>query len=117
MSNVPYILDILPFSEKSDKLRLILGLRQVNINAYKDKIKFEDWDEMLNYVKNGCFICKFDLKQGYHQIDIKLEDQNYCGEVKHELRVVNYEFRYPSYEFKSTSYNFKFTSNEFKSTS
>ena len=117
MSNVPYILDILPVSENSDKLRLILGLRQVSINAYKDKIKFEDWDETLNYVKNGCFICKFDLKQGYHHIDIKLEDQNYYGKVKHELRVVSYDFRYTSCEFKSTSYNFKFTSSEFKSTS
>ena len=34
---------------------------------------------MLNYVENECFIYKFDIKQGYHHIDIKPEHQKYMG--------------------------------------
>lgn len=42
-------------------------------------MKFEDWDNMLNYVENECFIYKFDIKQGYHHIDIKRGHQKRLG--------------------------------------
>ena len=47
--------------------------------AYKDKTIFEDWDDMLNYVENECFMYKSDIKQGYHHIDIKPKNQKYLG--------------------------------------
>ena len=33
----------------------------------------------LNYLKNECFMYKFDIKQRYHHLDIKLEHQKYLG--------------------------------------
>lgn len=71
MSNAPYIVNPMQVGENVDKVKLILNLRHVNVHIYKDKIKFEDWDDMLNHVENGCFICTFDIKQGQHHIDIK----------------------------------------------
>ena len=73
MENVPYIVNPLSVIEKSDKPRLILDLRLVNMHVYKNKIKFEDWDDMLNYVENEYFMCKFAIKQGYYHINIKPE--------------------------------------------
>ena len=41
---------------------------------------FEEWDDMLNYVENECFMCKkSDIKQGYHHIDIKPKNKKYLG--------------------------------------
>ena len=77
VENVWYIVNPFSVSEKSDKLRLILKLRHVNMHAYKNNIKYENWDDMLNYVENECFMYKFDIKQGYHHIDIKPEHQKY----------------------------------------
>ena len=73
MENVPYFVSPLSVSEKSDKFRLILDLR------HNDKTKFEDWDDMLNYVENECLMYKLDIKQGYYHIDIKPEHQKYLG--------------------------------------
>ena len=50
MENIPVYCKSV--SENSDKLRVILDLRHVNMHVYKDKIKFEDWEVILNYVEN-----------------------------------------------------------------
>ena len=79
MENIPYIVNSLSFSEKSDKLRLILDSKHVNMYVYKDKIKFEDWDGMLNYAENENFKFKFDIKRDYQRIDIKPEHKKCLG--------------------------------------
>ena len=57
--------------DSSGKKRLILDLRYVNMHLYKDKIKFDDWKCFENYLlANKGYLFKFDLKNGYHQIDI-----------------------------------------------
>ena len=55
VENVPYTVNTLSVSERSDKLRLILDLRHTNMHVHEYKVKFEDWDDMLNYVENDCF--------------------------------------------------------------
>ena len=64
----------------SGKKRLILDLRYVNTHVYKDKIKFEDWKCFEHYleVKEG-YLFKFDLKNGYHHIDISEPHQKFLG--------------------------------------
>ena len=64
----------------SGKKRLILDLRYVNGHVYKDKIKFEDWKCFENYLegKKG-YLFKFDLKNGYHHIDIFEPHQKFLG--------------------------------------
>ena len=41
------------------------------MNLYKDKIKLDDWKCFENYLPaNKGYLFKFDLKNGYHHIDI-----------------------------------------------
>ena len=51
-------------------MRLILDLSELNNFVEKKKVKFEDWNVALNYFRKDCFLFKFDLKSGYHHIDI-----------------------------------------------
>ena len=62
------------------KKRLILDLRPyVNQHVFKQKFKFEDWRDALDCFEKGCFFTKFDLKSGYHHLDIFPEHQPYLG--------------------------------------
>ena len=64
----------------SGKKRLILDLRYGNGHVYKDKIKFEDSKCLEHYLegKKG-HLFKFDLKNGYHYIDIFKPHQKFLG--------------------------------------
>ena len=57
-------------TQPGGKQRLILDLRYVNNHVYKQTIKFEDWRTALQYFESGFFFTKFDLKSGYHHLDI-----------------------------------------------
>ena len=50
--------------------RLILDLRLVNQHLYKFKFKYEDYKKALEYFEAGGFAINFDLKSGYHHLDI-----------------------------------------------
>ena len=52
------------------KHRLILDLRYVNDHLEKRKAKFEDWKTFQNYISSENYLFKFDLKSGYHHIEI-----------------------------------------------
>ena len=50
------------------------------MHVYKDKIKFDDWKCFENYLlANKACLFKFDLKNGYHHIDIFDSHQTYLG--------------------------------------
>ena len=55
---------------KSGKKRLILDLHELNRYIWKAKVKFEDYKVALTYFQGQHFMFKFDLKSGYHLIDI-----------------------------------------------
>ena len=75
----PKVLNPLSVSTKGKK-RLILDLRYVNNHLFKDKIKFDDWNSFQNYLEsNKGYLFKFDLKSGYHHVDIFEEHQTYLG--------------------------------------
>ena len=64
----------------SGEKRLILDLRYVNGHVYKDKIKFEDWKCFEHYLEGKKeYLFKFDLKNGYHHIDIFEPHQKFLG--------------------------------------
>ena len=63
--------------QKSGKKRLILDLREVNV--MKQKIKFEDWKRALQYFDKDCYLYKYDLKSGYHHLDIDDQFKTYLG--------------------------------------
>ena len=50
------------------------------MHIYKDKIKYGDWKCFENYLlANKGYLFKFDLKNGYHHIDIFHSHQTYLG--------------------------------------
>ncbi len=73
------VISPLSVSVNKDKKRLILDLRYVNQHIYKQKIKFEDWRTAMNYFSKGKIFTKFDLKSGYHHLDIFPEHQRFLG--------------------------------------
>ena len=51
----------------------------MNKRLWKQSVKSEDWQTFENYVKKGSFMYKFDMRHGYHHIDIFPEYQMYLG--------------------------------------
>ena len=61
------------------KKRLILDLRYINHHVFKQRVKFEYWKVGLDYFEKGSYFTKFDLKSGYHHLDIFPEHQPFLG--------------------------------------
>ena len=79
-SEIPTVVNPLPVNvNSSGKKRLILYLRYVNAHLIKDYIRFDDWTSFETYVSRNNFAYKFDLKQGYHHVDIFSDHQQYLG--------------------------------------
>ena len=70
VSHPPYLVNPLTVSVRGSQKRLILDLSSLNVNVYKDKIKFDDWKAMIHFLAKGIFMFKFDISKGYHHIDI-----------------------------------------------
>ena len=76
----PEIINPLSVSkQKSGKKRLILDLRHVNRHIYKNKFKCEDVSIAKEVLKPGDFMFSFDLKSGYHHIDIFPEHKKFLA--------------------------------------
>ena len=56
--------------QSSGKKRLILDLRHVNLYVFKRKFRCEDVLVALQIFSQGFFLFKFDLKSGYHHVEI-----------------------------------------------
>ena len=75
----PYVVNPLSVSVKNGKERLILDLRHVNQHVFKQKIKFDDWKTMEHFLTEGGYVFSFDIKQGYHHVDMHPESVPYLG--------------------------------------
>ena len=51
----------------------------MNNHLWKEKVKFEVWKVFQNYLSRDGYIFNFDLKSGYHHIDIYPQHQTYLG--------------------------------------
>lgn len=79
-SEPPFVVNPLTVSvNRNGKKRLVLDLRHVNLHVYKQKVKFEDLNCLKNFLKKGGFLINFDLKSGYHHLDIFEPHQKYLG--------------------------------------
>ena len=77
---IPHVVSPLSVSvNSSGKKRLILDLRHVNQYVWKDKVKFEDWRVLRTFVSKGGFLFGFDLKSGYHHVEIFQPHQTFLG--------------------------------------
>ena len=61
------------------KYRLVINLRYLNQFLWKDKFKYEDLRTAMLMFKQGDFVFSFDLKSGYHHVDIYGPHRNYLG--------------------------------------
>ena len=78
----PVVVNPLSVSVQSNgKKRLILDLRHVNFFVKKSKIKFEDAKSFLECLlaRPSAWACSFDIKSGYHHIEIFESDQQFLG--------------------------------------
>ena len=56
--------------QPSGKKRLILDLRLVNLYVFKRKFRCEDISVAIQIFSKGYYLFKFDLKSGYHHVEI-----------------------------------------------
>jgi hypothetical protein len=75
----PFFVSPLSVAENKNKKRLILDLSILNTFIKKEHIKFEDWKVALEYFRKNCYCIKFDLRSGYHHIDVSPKSQTYLG--------------------------------------
>ena len=64
---------------KSGRKRLILDLRHINRLLFKNKFKCEDVSVAKEVLRLGDFMFSFDLKWGYHHIDIFPEHRKFLA--------------------------------------
>ena len=76
----PYICSPLSVvSNSSGKLRLVLNLRYLNQFLWLDRFKYEDMRTAMTMFQKGDYVFSFDLKSGYHHIDIYEPHRRYLG--------------------------------------
>ena len=76
----PFVVNPLSVSiQPCGKKRLILDLRHVNKSLIKQSVKYEDWKIAMAYFAKDAYMFSFDLKSGYHHIDIAHEHQTFLG--------------------------------------
>ena len=67
--------------DPSGKKRLILDVSFLNQYLWKEKIKFDDWKVFEDFIDSDseAYLFKFDLKSGYHHVDIHRDHQKFLG--------------------------------------
>ena len=76
----PFVVNPLSVSiQPCGKKRIILDLRHVNKSLIKQSVKYEDWKIAMAYFAKDAHMFSFDLKSGYHHIDIAHEHQTFLG--------------------------------------
>lgn len=79
-STRPHVINPLSVSvQPNGKKRLILDLRYVNKCLQKRKVKYEDWKVAMIYFEQSAYMFSFDLKSGYHHVEIFESHQTYLG--------------------------------------
>ena len=61
------------------KKRLVINLRYLNQFLKKDSFKYEDLRTLLSMLKSQDYLFKFDLKSGYHHVEITEFHWKYLG--------------------------------------
>ena len=80
LDEAPDIVNPLSLStQSSGKKRLILDLRHVNLYVYKQKFKCEDLKVALSIISRGYSLFKFDLKSGYHHVEVFPEHRKFLA--------------------------------------
>ena len=80
----------------SGKKRLVLDLRYVNKFLWKDKFKYEDIKTAIQMIEKGDYAIIFDLKPGYHHVDIHADYWDFRGKARMGLLYITCSESYHS---------------------
>ena len=75
----PFVINPLTVSDNGSKKRLVLDLRHINQHIVIDHVKYEDWKLALQLLRKDFFVYAFDLKSGYHHIDVHRDFHKFLG--------------------------------------
>ena len=77
---LPTVINPLSVSvQPNGKKRLILDLRSVNLHLYKQKVVFDNINTVLQYLEKDDYMFSFDLKSGYHHVEIFYPHTQFLG--------------------------------------
>ena len=80
VKNVPHVCSPLSVViSNSGKKRLVIDLRYLNQHLLWEKFKYEDLRLAMLMFEKGDFMFSFDLKAGYHHVDIHKKHWQYLG--------------------------------------
>ena len=79
VSDPPHCVNPLTVAENKQKLRLVIDLGFVNGFLKIPKFKYEDLRDVVKFLEKYYFFIKFDVKSGYHHIDIREGHKKYLG--------------------------------------
>ena len=65
--------------QSSGKCRLILDLSYLNKFVWKQSVRYEDIRTVFDLFQSGYFVFTFDLKSGYHHVEIFPDHRQYLG--------------------------------------
>ena len=113
LSSPPVIRNPLTVSvQASGKKRLILDMRHINLHVFKQKFKCEGLHTIRDVFSKDFFVVvSFDLKSGYHHVDIFPEDRAFLAfswDFKFGTSVARY-FQFTVLSFGLSSAPFIFT--------
>ena len=80
LKDPPFVCNpLLVVTSRSGKKRLVVNLRYINQHLQIDKFKYEDMRTGLMFFEQGEYLITFDLKSGYHHVDIHEKSQCFLG--------------------------------------
>ena len=91
----PRVVNPLTVAEKDCKKRLVLDLRHINRAVHENKCKIEGADTLSQFLGEANFLFGFDLKAGYHHVDMVPNQWQLLG------------FAYPDHTGKTRYFVFK----------
>ena len=106
-SEAPFCVNPLTVAE-SKKLRLVIDLRHVNCHLVRFKFEYEDLRSLSQVLQEGHWFFTWDLKSGYHHVDISPDHQKYLGFAWPFNSVLRY-FTFAVLPFSPSSACFCFT--------
>ena len=75
----PIVVNPLTVSVKGEKQCLVLDLRHINPHVFKQPCKIEGPETLAKYLPRSTHLFGFDLKAGYHHVDIIPRHRSYLG--------------------------------------